>query len=345
MTRLLAPVAIVLALALACSGPGAPSERASSTAPEKTAVKIGVGGQSQLVYLPLTLAGRLGYFRDEGLSVQIDDLRASSDAVRALLEGSVDVASGFYEQTIRAQLEGRFVEMFTTFDVCPGLVLMIGTQHQDQVRSIRDLAGHPLGVSSPGSPAEEMVKVLLKRNGMAADAVPVVAIGSGSTAVEALAGGQVWAGVTMEPAASQLERAGGVRVLYDTRTLEGTRQVFGGSWPAGGLVTTEEFVKQNPRTVRALARAAVRALRYLKATPAADIADHLPSSLGGGGDRTAVVESLKANLGLFSGDGTMPSDGPASVLETLKAVDPRTDWTAVDLARTFDDSFVRRDRS
>src|SRR5207245_2235676 len=142
-----------------------------------------------------------------------DDLKAGAEVLKAMLSGSVDVVTGFYEETIRAQTEGRLVEMFTTLDVCPGLVLMVGKQHQDQVKSIRDLAGHPLGVTSLGSPTDEMVKYLLKRNDMAADGVPVVAIGSGSTAIEAIASGQVWAAVTVEPVTSQLESSGSARAL------------------------------------------------------------------------------------------------------------------------------------
>jgi NitT/TauT family transport system substrate-binding protein len=338
----LAPVAVMFALALACSGPGSPSQQASSGGPEKTSLQIGVGGRAQIVYMPLTLADQLGYFRDEGLSVKIDDLKAGSEALKAMLIGSVDVVAGFYEETIRAQTGGRLVETFMTLDACPGLVLMVGKQHQDQVKSIRDLAGHPLGVTSPGSPAEEMVRYLLKRNEMAPDGVPVVTIGSGSTAIEAITSGQVWAGVTVEPAASQLESGGSVYVLYDTRTVEGTRQVFGGNWPAGGFYAPAEFVKQNPRTVQALVRAGVKALKYIKANAPSEIANHLPSSFFANGDRTAFVDSLKANLGIFSDSGLMPSDGPGNVFETLKAADPKTDWSTVVLERTFDNRFVQK---
>ena len=40
---------------------------------EKPNVAIAVGGKSAMIYLPLTIAERLGYFRDEGLSVEISD--------------------------------------------------------------------------------------------------------------------------------------------------------------------------------------------------------------------------------------------------------------------------------
>jgi NitT/TauT family transport system substrate-binding protein len=330
----------VLCVALACSL-GSPAPRPSG-GPEKASLKLGVGGQSQIIYLPLILAGQLGYFRAQGVTVELHDLGGASKALEALLDGTVDVAAGLYEHTIRAQLQGRVVQMFVTFELAPGLVLMVGGQHGQQVGSIKDMTGHPVGVSSPGSPGDEMLRLLLKKDGLAADAVPVLSIGSGSTAVAAITSGQVWAGVTMEPAASQLERAGSARPLYDTRTAEGTRQVFGGTWPAGGLYAPADFLSENPRTVGALARAALKALTYIRSHAASEIASHLPPSFLGEGDRAAFVEMLQANLSTFSDTGRMSADGPNDVLETLKAADPRTDWSGVGLDRTFDNSFVQR---
>ena len=131
------------------------------------------------------------------------------------------------------------------------------TQPDSPFNSIKDLAGHPVGVTSPGSSTDEMVKYLQKKNGMAIDAIPVVGVGSGSTAIAALQSGQVWAVVTVEPAATQLEKTGQGKALYDTRTQTGTKEVFGGSWPAGGFYVPTDFVQQNPRTIQAMVRASV----------------------------------------------------------------------------------------
>jgi NitT/TauT family transport system substrate-binding protein len=336
---------IALLLLFACGGAaGNPQTASSSGPPEKTSLKVGVGGQSQIIYMPLTLADQLGYFKQEGISVEIVDLKGGSDALKAMLGGSVDMVTGFYEHTIRTQTQGKFIEMVCTFDLYPGLVLEVGQKHADQVKSIKDLAGHPVGVTSPGSSTDEMVKYLLKKNGLPIDAIPVVGIGSGSTAVAAIQGDQVWAGVTVEPTASQLEKSGQAKPIYDTRTASGTKQVFGGSWPAGGFYVPRDFVQENPRTVQAMVRAGVKTLRYIKTHPADDIAGHLPSSFFPGGDKAAFVEVLKANLGMFSADGTMPSDGPSNVLDTLKTADPKTDWSSVDLKKTFDNGFADKAR-
>jgi NitT/TauT family transport system substrate-binding protein len=58
------------------------------------------------------------------------------------------------------------------------------------------------------------------------------------------------------------------------------------------------------------------------------------------GDQAAFAKVLDANLKMFSPDGKMPSDGPQNVLETLKAADTQTDWSKVDLSKTFTNDLV-----
>ena len=341
MRKLALGLLALLAVA-ACGGAAAPPS-AGGAPLEKTAVKMGVGGQSQFIYLPLTLADQLGYFKAEGITVEIIDLKGGSQALTALLGGSVDVVTGFYEHTIRTQVQGKKIEMFALFDLYPGLVLMVGKKHVDQVRSIKDLVGKPVGVTSPGSSTDEMVKYLLKQAGLDPKAIPVVGIGSGSQAIAAIQSDQVWAGVTVDPAASQLEKAGTAKALYDTRTASGTKDVFGGTWPAGGFYTTADFIKQYPNTTQALARVAVKVLKYIKGHSAEDIAAHMPSDYLAA-DRALYISSLKANLPMFSPDGLMPADGPANVLKTLQLVDATITPDKVDLKQTYDNGFVQKAR-
>lgn len=332
---------LLLAACGASVGQGQPSPSALPL--EKTSVKIAVGGQTQFIYLPLTLADQLGYFKEEGLSVEISDLRGGAEALSAVLGGSADVVTGFYEHTIRTQVQGKRMQMVVLFDLFPGLVLMVGKKHADQVRSIKDLVGHPVGVTALGSSTDAMVKFLAKQNGLDPQSIPVTGIGASSSAVAAIEGDRVWAGVTVDPLASKLEKDGTAKPLYDTRTAEGTRQVFGGTWPAGGFYSTVDFVNKNPNTVQALVRAGVKALKYIKSHGAEDIASKMPASYLAG-DKDLYITSLKANLPMFSPDGLMPSDGPDNVLKTLTLVDPKITPAAVDLKATYDNGFAQKVR-
>lgn len=312
----------------------------ATAAPEKANLKIGVGGQAQIIYMPLTLADQLGYFKQEGLNVEIQDLKGGADALQAMVAGSTDVTMGFYEHTIRTQTQGKFIQMIVTMDLFPGLVMFAGKNHPE-AKSIKDLAKLKIGITSAGSSTEEMVKYLFKKNGMDPAGAQTVAVGSGGAAVTALKNGVVDALVTVEPAASNIEKSGEATVLYDTRTEQGTRDVFGGAWPAGGFYMLSDFVQQNPKTSQALARVGVAALRYIHDHSAEEIADKLPGQLFyPDGDKAAFAKVLSANIKMFSPDGKMPADGPTNVLETLKAADAQTSWSAVDLSKTFTNSLV-----
>jgi NitT/TauT family transport system substrate-binding protein len=305
---------------------------------DKTTIQMAVGGQTQFIYLPLTLADRLGYFKDEGLAINIADLRGGSEALAAMMGGSVDMVAGFYEHTIRARAQGKRLVMVALFDRYPGLVLMVGKQHADKVHSIHDLLGKPVGVTAPGSSTDQLVKYILRQNNLDPQAIPVVTAGI-STMFAALEQDRVWAGVTVDPLASRLARDGIARVLYDTRTEKGTADIFGGPWPAGGFYTTEEFIQQHPRTVQSIVTAGVRALRYLKQHSAEEVAAAMPESFWGG-DRAQYVESLHSNIDMYTSDGVMPSDGPPNVLKTLSLVDEKIAGSRVDLQSTYDNSFV-----
>ena len=91
---------IALALAVSLVGP------ARSDSIEKKQVTLGVGGKAALYYLPLTICDRLGYFREQGLDVTINDFRGGAQSLQALVGGSVDVVTGAYEHTIRMQAKG-----------------------------------------------------------------------------------------------------------------------------------------------------------------------------------------------------------------------------------------------
>src|SRR5262245_41887524 len=76
---------------------------------EKKEVNQAVGSKGFLYYLPLTVAEQLGYFKEEGLTVNISDFAGGSQALRAMVGGSADVVSGAYEHTLNMQPKGQYL--------------------------------------------------------------------------------------------------------------------------------------------------------------------------------------------------------------------------------------------
>ena len=79
--------------------------------------------QGPLYYLPLTLAERLGYFKEQGLNVTINDFRGGAQSLQSLVGGSVDVVTGAYEHTIRMQAKGQDIRAVIELGRFPGIVL------------------------------------------------------------------------------------------------------------------------------------------------------------------------------------------------------------------------------
>lgn len=270
--------------------------------PEKTRVRLAVGGKATLYYLPLTLAERLGHFRDEGLEVEISDFPGGAKALQALIGGSADVVSGAYEHTITMQTLAQKVQAFVLQGTNPGLELGVVRSRAAAYSWPKDLKGMRIGVSAPGSSTHMFVNHLLASVGLTPDDVAIVGVGTGASAVAAIRGGQIDALSSVEPVISLLERGGEIKVVHETITDEGTRRVFGGRLPAATLYAKAAFIRDNPGTVQALANGMVRTLVWLRTASTETVMNTLPPEYLLG-DRSLYQAAFERLRGGYSRDG------------------------------------------
>src|SRR5262245_55622670 len=144
-------------------------------------VRLAIGGQNQMVYLVTTLAQELGLYREEGLDVELQDFQGGAKALQALVGGSADVVSGFYDHTIQMAAEGRELVAFVTMLRYPGLVLVTSPQAAETVTDITQLKGRMAGVTTAGSSSQMFLTYLLKQHGVGPDGASVTAIGTAAT--------------------------------------------------------------------------------------------------------------------------------------------------------------------
>src|SRR5580700_1007780 len=193
----------------------------SSLAAAQTKVTIAVGGGACLCYLPTVLAKQLGEFDRAGLAVDLVDLKGGSDALKAVLGGSADVVTGYFDHCVNLAAKKQELVAFVVYDRYPGLVLVVSPSHNGEIKSIKDLAGKEVGVSAPGSSTDFFLKYLLKKNGVDSSGVAVIGVGLGATAVAAMEQGQIDAAVMLDPAVTVLEGSHpDLRILSDTRTAK-----------------------------------------------------------------------------------------------------------------------------
>jgi NitT/TauT family transport system substrate-binding protein len=305
-------------------------------------VRLAVGGQNQMVYLPTTLAQELGFYREEGLDVELQDFPGGAKALQALVGGSADVVSGFYDHTIQMAAEGREYVAFVSMLRFPGLVLATSPQAAAKIKTIDDLAGRLAGVTTAGSSSQMFLTFLLTRHHVAPDAVSVISIGSAATAIAALERGKVDAGWMADPSFTLVQRRNpGIRVLADLRDEAGVRDAFGtGAYPGAVLYAAGDWVRANRETSRGLARSIVRTLQWMHAHTAEEIAAKTPKALRGE-DEALYVEALKNSMSMFSTDGQMTADGAAAVRTLLAGSMDKVRSAAIDLPKTYTNEFAR----
>src|SRR3954468_2211339 len=198
----------------------------ASFAAAQSKITIAVGGGACLCYLPTVLAKQLGEYDKAGLAVELVDLKGGSDALKAVLGGSADVVSGYFDHCVNLAAKKQELQSFVVFDRYPGLVLVVSPKHMDEIKSIKDLAGRKVGVTAPGSSTDFFLKFLLKKHGLDPSSASVIGVGLNATAVAAMEQGLVEAAVMADPAVTVLQGShSDLRILADTRTQKDTLEM------------------------------------------------------------------------------------------------------------------------
>jgi NitT/TauT family transport system substrate-binding protein len=332
------PIRLVLgALALCLALNGA----ANAQAVEKPSLTLGVGGKGLLYYLPLTLAERLGYFKEQGLDVTINDFAGGAQSLQSLVGGSVDVVAGAYEHTIRMQAKGQDIKAVIELGRFPGIVLGVKKDKAAQVKTFADLKGMKIGVTAPGSSTNFFVMYLMVKAGLKPDDASFIRVGAGPTAVAAMKKGEIDAISNLDPVITKLQQDGDIVVMADTRTEEGNMKLFGGNNPAAVVYLKRDFAEKNPVTTQRIVNAFYKSLKWLEKASADDVAKTVPEAYYIG-DRALYINAFNASRPMYSKTGLIPDKGMQNANEMLVLFDKEVADAKVDLKKTFDDRFVKK---
>ncbi len=298
-----------------------------------------VGGMEKQIYLPAALTRELGYFKDEGLDVELINSRAGVEAENELLAGAVQGVVGFYDHTIDLQAKGKFLRSVVQFSQAPGEVQMVATPYVDKIRSPADFKGHTLGVTGLGSSTDFLTRYLAFRGGLKPGDYTLLPVGAGNTFIAAMKQDQIQSGMTTEPTIGQLVKTGAAQILVDMRTPEKTAEALGGPYPAASFYVQQTWLDSHPEDAQKLANAFVRTMRFIANHSAAEIAEKMPKDYYVG-DKDLYIRGLAEGKAQFTPDGRMPADGPQTVLKVLQAFSKNVQGKDIDLSKTYTTAFV-----
>jgi NitT/TauT family transport system substrate-binding protein len=321
-------LASALSFGMAAAQPAAAAEK----------ITIMVGGITKLIYLPAKLTEQLGYFKDEGLDVELLSQPAGVDAENELLAGAVQAVVGFYDHTIDLQTKGKEVKAIVVFGQVPGEVEMVATKAADTLKSMGDVKGKTLGVTGLGSSTSFLTQYLAQQHGVPSTQYTMLPVGADASFIAAIKQSRIDAGMTTEPTVSALLKSGDAKVLVDMRSLEGTKAALGGTYPASSLYVQSAWADTHKADAAKLAHAFVRTMQFIHTHSADEIAAKMPADYQK--DKALYVGALKASLPMYTADGKMPADGPDTVLKVLSAFNPSVKGKHIDLSKTYTNEFV-----
>ena len=216
------------------------------------AIKFALPGNS-MGYLPLFVAVHRGFFKDEGLDIELPRLIPAM-AQNALLAGEVQY-HGLADSGLRLAARGLPLKAIFYGADKPMYYLVA----QKEIRSVAELKGKRVGVSQFGGTSDLAARLALKHYGVEPekDAL-LIQIGAEGTRMAALRAGSVSAIIVPVPAVAVLRREGYNEVSFVGDVVE---------FASNGYSTTDQRIKEHPQEVKKVVRALYRGLRYAKENP------------------------------------------------------------------------------
>jgi NitT/TauT family transport system substrate-binding protein len=223
---------------------------AAPVAAQSKKVRFSVSAIS-IAEIPFKIAQVKGFYREEGLNVEVILIRGAV-GMQALLGGSVDYTSAS-GSTIAAAVRGLPVKLVFVSSAKPQFDLVA----QPQIRSVQDLKGKLVGISSRGGSIDLLTQIILQKNGLTPnkDVTSIVVGGQEDTAL-ALRAGRIAAALLTPPRPLVLERERFNRIAYSGDYMP--------TYPTGGIGVTDERIKSDPAEVLALVRASLKGLQFAR---------------------------------------------------------------------------------
>ncbi len=248
--------------------------------------------------LTAAMAQRSGFFKEENLEAEIIRMNPNV-AVTALATGDVDYCQ-LFGAVVGGAIAGLPVRVVAGYlDNWPMTLIA-----RPELKSLKDLKGKTLGISSFGATPDVGARMMIKQAGIDPEKeIKILALGSDAARLTALKQRVVDVVVISPPADAQMEKQG-------YRILARAYELF--SFPYLGLGTHTRKIREHPDEIRRVIKATIRANRFIR-----EHRDEAVNTLIAWGkvEREFAYASYDALRNLFNADGAVPEDGLKLVID------------------------------
>ena len=251
--------------------------------------------------LTVAVAQAKGFFKEEAIDAEIIRMNPNI-AITALSTGDVDYCQ-LFGAVVGGAIAGLPVRIVAGFlDNWPMTLIA-----QPEYKSLKDLKGKTLGISSFGATPDVGARLMLKQAGVDPEKdIKVLALGSDAARLTALKQRVVDVVVISPPADAQMEKQG-------YKILARAYELF--SFPYLGLGTHLKKIRERPEEIRRAIKAAVRANRFIRDNREEAVRVLVDWSKV---ERDYAYASYDALRNLFNADGSVPEDGLKLVIDQAR---------------------------
>jgi NitT/TauT family transport system substrate-binding protein len=261
-------------------------------------VRISVSSLDSAFLTP-AVALKRGFFKEEDIDAEVIRMNANV-SVTALATGDIDYTM-IFGSVVRAAIRGLPVRVVGSFLDSPTQMLI----SRPEFKSVKELKGKTLGVSSFGATADVSARLMLRHSGIDPEKeMKIIALGSDAARFSALKEGIVDV-IVISPPADTEGRKWGFQVL--ARAYE----LF--KFPFVGLGTNLKKINEKPDEIKRVLKALIKANRYIRANRDGSIQTLMD---WGRTSKENASLSYDSVVRVFNADGSIPEDGLQSVIES-----------------------------
>ncbi|MEW6376778.1 MAG: ABC transporter substrate-binding protein [Thermodesulfobacteriota bacterium] len=260
-----------------------------------------------LIKLPVILAEAKGFFKEEGLNVDVK-IAPGQRVYEALLAGHSDFICVSYGSMMKINQQGK--KVISVCNITKSCLFHL-VAHSD-IKTIEDLKGKRIGVPKVGEEVTAVIRSALKRKGLDPDKdVKWLAVGIEATMIAAMKNRNVDAVGAVGEWRDHLMRAiPETHVLIDYPRELALREYLGAStYPLAHVQITSDFIKRHPETTQRIVNGVMKSLHFINTHTPEECIDVVKDKYWADADRNVLVSYLTNIKGAFSRDGITKKEG------------------------------------
>ena len=293
----------------------------------ETKLKVGKSAPNADPIIPVNVGEKLGIFKKHGLDLEIVNFAGGAKMSQAMAAGSIDIGDGAGTEMAFIAKGAPMMAVCETAGSVP--FLSVGVPWDSPIRSIGDLKGKKIGVSTSGSLTDWLTKELARKQGWGPNEVTAVTIGNGpATIIAAFRGNLVDADISTTSLFLSMEESKNGRVLFPVSQ-------FAGNMASGTLFASNTLIETNPDAVRAFVAGWIETVAFIRTHKAETV--KIESAVTGFSE-SVMAKEYDLTLGMFTKDCRFDQES----LDTLRRsfVDLKILSAPPDMSKLYTHAFI-----